>query len=177
MSRIRSRDTGPELLVRSALHRAGYRFRLHRKDLPGRPDIVLPKYHTVVFVHGCFWHRHKGCKLAYTPKSRVAFWKKKFQSNVDRDRRKARALRQLGWHVITIWECHADRPTFWLRRLPGRSSVKGEARRGDTTYTEQAYVPSRTTNTRRFRPDNVLRRSVTPRCAEERIPANIRSIR
>ena len=75
MSRIRGRDTPPEKLVRSALHRAGYRFRLHSKNLPGRPDIVLPKYRTVVFVHGCFWHRHKGCRFAYTPKSRVAFWK------------------------------------------------------------------------------------------------------
>ena len=90
MSRIRGRDTAPELLVRSALHRAGYRFRLHREDLPGRPDIVLPKYRTVVFVHGCFWHRHKGCRFAYTPKSRVAFWNDKFRRNVERDRRNAR---------------------------------------------------------------------------------------
>ncbi|MBU1162905.1 MAG: DNA mismatch endonuclease Vsr, partial [Proteobacteria bacterium] len=75
MSRIRGKDTKPEIIVRSMLHRMGYRFRLHRKDLPGKPDIVLPKYKTVIFVHGCFWHRHKGCKYAYTPKSRVKFWK------------------------------------------------------------------------------------------------------
>jgi DNA mismatch endonuclease (patch repair protein) len=117
MSRIRSRDTGPELLVRSALHRAGYRFRLHSKDLPGRPDIVLPKYRTVVFVHGCFWHRHPGCRFAYTPKSRVAFWNDKFRANVGRDRRNARALRAIGWKVITVWECQAGSPARWLRKL------------------------------------------------------------
>jgi len=105
MSRIRSENTKPEKVVRSMLHRMGYRFRLHRRDLPGKPDIVLPKYHTVVFVHGCFWHRHKGCKYAYTPKSRVRFWQTKFHENVDRDRRVCRQLRRLGWQVVVIWEC------------------------------------------------------------------------
>jgi len=118
MSRIRGRDTAPEKQVRSALHRAGYRFRLHRKDLPGRPDIVLPKHSTVVFVHGCFWHRHQGCRFAYTPKSRVAFWNEKFRTNVGRDRRNLRDLRRLGWKVVTVWECEAERPSRWLRRLP-----------------------------------------------------------
>lgn len=119
MSRIRGKNTQPELTVRSALHRAGYRFRLHRKDLPGRPDIVLPKYRTVVFVHGCFWHRHRGCKFAYAPKSRVDFWNEKFRSNVERDRRNASELRRLAWRVITVWECQAARPKAWLLRLPG----------------------------------------------------------
>ena len=118
MSRIRGKDTEPEKLVRSALHCAGYRFRLHSKQFPGRPDIVLPKHRTVVFVHGCFWHRHKGCRFAYTPKSRVAFWNAKFEGNVERDRRNAGALRKLGWKVVTVWECEADRPEKWLRRLP-----------------------------------------------------------
>ena len=118
MSRIRGKDTAPERLVRSALHRAGYRFRLHPKALPGHPDIVLPKYRTVVLVHGCFWHRHKGCRFAYTPKSRTAFWNAKFDANVERDRRTARELRRLGWKVVTVWECEADRPATWLRRLP-----------------------------------------------------------
>lgn len=118
MSRIRDKDTAPERLVRSALHRAGYRFRLHSKKLPGRPNVVLPRYRTVVFVHGCFWHRHKGCRYAYTPKSRVAFWNAKFDSNVERDRRNARELRRLGWKVVTVWECEADRPGRWLLRLP-----------------------------------------------------------
>jgi len=118
MSRIRSRDTGPERLVRSALHRAGYRFRLHRKGLPGRPDVVLPKHRTAVFVHGCFWHRHKGCRFAYMPKSRVESWHEKFRRNVERDQRSTRELRKLGWKVVTVWECEADRPEKWLRRLP-----------------------------------------------------------
>jgi DNA mismatch endonuclease (patch repair protein) len=117
MSRIRSRDTAPEKRVRSALHRAGYRFRLHSKQLPGRPDVVLPKHRTVVFVHGCFWHRHKDCRFAYTPKSRVAFWQEKFRRNVERDRRSALELRRLGWKVVTVWECEVERPEKWLRRL------------------------------------------------------------
>lgn len=105
MSRIRSRDTKPELAVRSALHSLGYRFRLHRKDLPGRPDIVLPKYRTVVLVHGCFWHRHPGCKYTYNPKSRVEFWQKKFNQNVARDHAVDSALKMAGWNVLVVWEC------------------------------------------------------------------------
>ena len=105
MSRIRSGDTKPERLVRSLLHKMGYRFRLHRRDLPGRPDIVLPGRRTVVLVHGCYWHRHPGCRFAYTPKSNVAFWQTKFNENVDRDLRQHGQLRDLGWHVITVWEC------------------------------------------------------------------------
>lgn len=108
MSRIRGYDTTPERTVRSYLHRAGFRFRLHRKDLPGSPDIVLPKWNAVVFVHGCFWHRHAGCRKAYTPKSNTTFWTKKFESNVERDRRKAMELKQLGWRVFAIWECETD---------------------------------------------------------------------
>jgi len=85
----------------------GYRFRLHRSDLPGRPDIVLPRYRTVVFVHGCYWHRHPGCKYAYTPKSRTDFWKKKFRDNVRRDRRSRQELEVAGWTVLIVWECEA----------------------------------------------------------------------
>jgi len=107
MSRIRGKDTAPEVLVRSLLHRMGYRFRLHRSDLPGRPDIVLPRYRTVVFVHGCYWHRHPGCKYAYTPKSRTDFWKKKFRDNVRRDRRSRQELEVAGWTVLIVWECEA----------------------------------------------------------------------
>lgn len=109
MSRIKGKDTKPELIVRSLLHRMGYRFRLHRKDLPGKPDIVLPKYRTVIFVHGCFWHRHKGCKYAYKPKSRVDFWQKKFKENVERDSKKQANLKKAGWKVITIWECEISK--------------------------------------------------------------------
>ena len=109
MSRIRSKDTKPEKIVRSTLHRMGYRFRLHMKDLPGKPDIVLPKYKTVFFVHGCFWHRHKGCKYAYTPKSRVKFWNKKFIDNVERYKVVKRELKKIGWKVVVIWECEVKR--------------------------------------------------------------------
>lgn len=105
MSRIRGRDTVPEKRARSILHRMGYRFRLHRKDLPGRPDIVLPKHRTLIFVHGCFWHRHPGCRFAYMPKSRVRFWQNKFQENVVRDRERENYLAHADWNVGVIWEC------------------------------------------------------------------------
>jgi len=105
MSRIRGKDTKPEIIVRSLLHRRGYRFRIHKKDLPGKPDIVLPKYKTVIFVHGCFWHRHEGCKYAYKPKSRVDFWNAKFDETVIRDKRNRKQLKATGWNVEIIWEC------------------------------------------------------------------------
>ena len=117
MGRIRGKDTKPEVFVRSMLHRAGYRFRKNVKELPGKPDIVLPKYKTVILVHGCFWHRHKGCKDATTPKSNVEFWNKKFERNVSNDRKHARELRNLGWHVITVWECQLKRPDRVFQRL------------------------------------------------------------
>jgi DNA mismatch endonuclease (patch repair protein) len=105
MSRIRSRNTKPEIIVRSALHRLGYRFRLHSSALPGHPDIVLPKYRTVILVHGCFWHHHSGCRFAYSPKSRRAFWRAKFLATQERDRRTTRLLKEAGWRVLVIWEC------------------------------------------------------------------------
>lgn len=105
MSRIRGKDTKPELAVRSLLHRRGYRFRLSEKTLPGKPDIVLPKYRTAILVHGCFWHRHSGCKYAYTPKSRLDFWNQKFEENVVRDKNNLSRLQQKGWLPIVIWEC------------------------------------------------------------------------
>ena len=103
MSRIKGKDTKPELLVRSWLHRNGFRFRLHVKALPGTPDIVLPKYKTVIEVRGCFWHRHPGCKFAYTPKSRIDFWNSKFKENIKRDKENDEILTFLGWRVIVIW--------------------------------------------------------------------------
>ena len=117
MSRIRGKDTMPERLVRSLLHRMGYRFRLHRQDLPGRPDIVLPGRRTVVLVHGCYWHRHCGCRLAYMPKSNQAFWNSKFRENVSRDKRQYEQLCALGWHVITVWECETKTPATLAQRL------------------------------------------------------------
>lgn len=105
MSRIRGRNTGPEMRLRSLLHRAGFRFRLHAKQLPGRPDVVLPRYRTAIFVHGCFWHRHPGCRSATTPSTRREFWQEKFDGNVSRDARNRAALEAAGWTVLTVWEC------------------------------------------------------------------------
>jgi DNA mismatch endonuclease (patch repair protein) len=110
MSRIKSRDTKPELFVRKALHENGFRFRLHRRDLPGRPDIVLPKYNAVVFVQGCFWHAHH-CQQGRIPGTRSKFWKAKFEGNQKRDARNTRALRSAGWRVYTIWECELTNAT------------------------------------------------------------------
>lgn len=105
MAGIKARDTVPEIAVRCIAHKMGLRFRLHRKELPGRPDLVFPKHRLAVFVHGCFWHRHEGCRYAYTPKSRVAFWTEKFAGNVARDKRNEEALHDLGWKILVIWEC------------------------------------------------------------------------
>lgn len=116
MSRIRGRDTAPELAVRKILHAAGFRFRLHRKDLPGRPDIVLPKYKTVVFVHGCFWHCH-GCKDSGTPKTNTSFWATKLADNARRDIKNQTLLKQQGWSVEVIWECEMHHAMGLLNRL------------------------------------------------------------
>jgi DNA mismatch endonuclease (patch repair protein) len=105
MSRIRSRDTRPEKIVRNLLHKGGYRFRLHRKDLPGRPDIVLPKYGTVIFVHGCFWHQHKGCGRATIPKSNEEYWVPKLKRNIERFEEVVVKLRGMGWKIVQVWEC------------------------------------------------------------------------
>jgi DNA mismatch endonuclease (patch repair protein) len=105
MSRIRGKNTTPEVHLRKLLHAAGYRFRLHAPDLPGKPDIVLKKYKTVIFVHGCFWHRHDGCNGATIPKTRTEFWTEKFRATVERDLRKKEELEQAGWKVIVVWEC------------------------------------------------------------------------
>jgi DNA mismatch endonuclease (patch repair protein) len=105
MSRIRGRDTRPELVLRRILHALGLRYRLQGKGLPGTPDLVFPRHKVVVFVHGCFWHRHAGCKIASTPKSNTAFWTEKFAKNVARDARMASSLEQLGWRVLVVWEC------------------------------------------------------------------------
>ena len=107
MSGIRGKDTKPELIVRSYLHRAGLRFRLHAK-LPGKPDLVFAKYRTAVFVHGCFWHRHEGCRFSTTPASNSMFWNAKFESNVQRDIQVRKQLRQLGWRTKVIWSCQLN---------------------------------------------------------------------
>ena len=117
MSRIRASNTRPELAVRSFLHRAGFRFRLHRTDLPGKPDIVLPRHHVAVFVHGCFWHRHSGCKFSYTPKTRLDFWRQKFDGNLRRDKKSQEMLTLLGWKVFVVWECETQNATQLAKAL------------------------------------------------------------
>ena len=117
MARIGPRDTAPELAVRRIAHQLGFRFRLHRKDLPGCPDLVFPRHRVAAFVHGCFWHRHPGCKYCYTPKTRLPFWTEKFTKNVARDKRNRKELRALGWRVLTIWECEVGNERLVARRL------------------------------------------------------------
>ena len=109
MSRIKGKDTKPEMIVRRWLHANGYRFRLHRRDLPGTPDIVLPKWRLAIFVHGCFWHRHEGCPKATMPDTHREFWEEKFRRNVERDRESRARLREMGWNVIVVWECETNR--------------------------------------------------------------------
>jgi DNA mismatch endonuclease (patch repair protein) len=123
MKAVRREDTGPELEVRRRLHHAGLRFRLHVRDLPGSPDIVLPRFRTVVFVHGCFWHGHSCSHGRVVPKTNVEFWTTKIEANRARDARKAKALRRLGWHVERVWECRCrdERALGALvRRIRGR---------------------------------------------------------
>jgi DNA mismatch endonuclease (patch repair protein) len=117
MSRIRTRGTKPELVVRSTAHRLGYRFRLHVKDLPGSPDLVFPGRKLALFVHGCFWHRHHGCACAYRPKSNIAFWEGKFKNNVARDKRVLGELEEMGWRVAIIWECETANPDGLRKEL------------------------------------------------------------
>jgi DNA mismatch endonuclease (patch repair protein) len=119
MSKVRAKDTKPELLVRRLVHGLGFRYRLHRKDLPGRPDIVLPGRRKIILVHGCFWHRHAiaTCKLARLPKSNLPFWTTKFDKNKIRDAKVLRELRGLGWSTMTIWECELSRPSALQKRV------------------------------------------------------------
>lgn len=117
MRQVKGRDTRPERIVRSLLHRLGYRFRLQRDDLPGKPDIVLPRFKTVVFVNGCFWHRHSGCKRATTPASNVDYWQTKFARNVERDARDQAELEKMGWHVVIVWECELKDKITLEKRL------------------------------------------------------------
>ena len=131
MSGITGRNTSPELAVRRYLHSRGLRFRIHSRGLPGRPDIVLRKYKTVVFVHGCFWHRHPGCRLSYVPKTRTDFWMTKFSENVNRDLLQARDLRNAGWRVLVIWGCEVTSERHLKKLLGGilRGAVEERSRR------------------------------------------------
>lgn len=117
MASIKGRNTKPEKIVRSMLHRMGFRFSLHRTDLPGKPDIVLPRHHKIILVNGCFWHGHKGCKKATIPRTNTEFWTTKIENNRSRDRRVIRQLRRLGWLVLVIWQCEISKPGRLLAKL------------------------------------------------------------
>lgn len=118
MSRIRGKNTRPEITMRSLLHKNGFRFRLQETKLPGKPDIVLPKFKTAIFVHGCFWHRHENCKYCYTPKSRSDFWNNKFNRTIQRDAEQVSALKQMGWHTVIVWECELkESPEKMLKKV------------------------------------------------------------
>ena len=117
MSRVRAKDTLAEMHVRRIAHSVGLRYRLHRRDLPATPDLVFPKHRVAIFVHGCFWHRHPGCKKATTPKSRVGFWQEKFNRNIERDQQAIQDLQALGWRVAIIWECETKVEETVLHRL------------------------------------------------------------
>ena len=133
MAGIRSRNTAPELAVRRIAHRMGLRFRLHRKDLPGCPDLVFPKHRLVVFVHGCFWHQHEGCRRASIPKSRTDFWMTKLAANVARDRRQEDALQALGWRVLVIWGCETGDRRAVERRLAALTRSSGPLLKQEST--------------------------------------------
>jgi DNA mismatch endonuclease (patch repair protein) len=139
MARIGGKDTQPELCLRRALHRMGMRYRLHKRDLAGRPDLVFAKFHATVFVHGCFWHRHQGCVLAYDPKTRTAFWARKFAQNTERDQQQRRSLLSSGWRVGVVWECG-------LRSVANRGKAIRDVvdwLRSDRTYAEIPASPAR----------------------------------
>lgn len=144
MSSIRAKNSAPELLVRKALFAMGYRFRLHRRDLPGTPDIVMSGRKIVIFVHGCFWHAHHGCKYAKIPSTRIEFWSAKLKGNVDRDQRASAKLAEMGWRVLNVWECSTRDPetaTFLpevLMRWINSADRIGEISARDLTATRQA---------------------------------------
>jgi DNA mismatch endonuclease (patch repair protein) len=117
MGRVRAKDTKPEMIVRRMLHATGYRYRLHARDLPGKPDLVFPARRKVVFINGCFWHRHRDCALSRLPKSRTEYWTEKLERNRERDERNVAALRKLGWEVLTVWECEVRDPATLMPRV------------------------------------------------------------
>ena len=125
MSRIRSKDTKPELLVRRFLHSKGFRYRLHVKDLPGKPDIVLPKYKTVIFIHGCFWHGHEGCRYYVIPKTRTEWWLNKIQTNSSNDTKAEAKLLSDGWKIITLWECELKKEFLEQSLLAIKNTLSG----------------------------------------------------
>lgn len=154
MARIRGKDTRPERIVRSLLHKLGYRFRLHARDLPGRPDVVFRSRQVAVFIHGCFWHRHD-CGAAYTPKTRSEFWKQKFKDNIRRDYQARMQLESSGWRVVVVWECQVEDHATLSRRLTavldvtkrrfnrGRPNVMAPQAKERTPYSAKRARPQR----------------------------------
>jgi len=126
MSRVSGKNTKPELVVRSLLHNMGYRFRLHRNDLPGKPDITLPKHKKIIFVHGCFWHGHKDCSRAKRPTTNIEFWNEKLDKNIERDKANISMLRQLDWNVLTVWTCEVNETEKLRNKLHSFLEGKGE---------------------------------------------------
>lgn len=123
MSSVKGKNTKPEILIRKLLHSLGYRFRIHRKDLPGKPDIVLPRYKTVIFINGCFWHQHQGCKASHIPASHAEYWRSKLERNAARDKKNIQILQSMGWRVIVIWECEIN-DIIRSRQVPGLPTHK-----------------------------------------------------
>ena len=167
MSRIRGENTSAEKRVRSALHRLGFRFRLHDRGLPGKPDIVLARFGTVIFVHGCFWHRHAHCRFAYTPKTRTAFWQKKFAENIERDRRVSGRLRRQGLKVLVVWECQSKNAERLSLRLARLLRTAQRAKRGNLSdefatmnRPKRAFAPSRRSQGRALKPSRAASSSI-----------------
>lgn len=140
MAKVKGKDTGPELKVRRIAHRMGLRFRLHRENLPGKPDLVFPKHRLAVFVHGCFWHRHEGCKRASTPATRVDFWSAKFSATVERDARQIAELHSQGWRTLVIWECDLSEESKVEARLVGAAEETPSNRGSISTEASEAGI-------------------------------------
>lgn len=130
MAAIHSKDTGPEIEVRRILHSLGFRYRLHVRSLPGQPDLVFPSRRKVIFVHGCFWHRHAKCRYASLPKTRTEFWQRKFESNLVRDRKVKRELKRIGWEALTVWTCELKKSEKVTKRLIAFLSSRPKAIKG-----------------------------------------------
>ena len=133
MSKVASKNTTAEIRVRRAAHALGLRFRLHRRELPGTPDLIFPRYQIALFVHGCFWHRHTGCRKATTPKTHVKFWHEKFDRNIKRDHANMLRLKQLGWHPKIIWECETQNPEFLCKTLSNMFHIRKNAQPNKST--------------------------------------------
>jgi len=169
MSRVRSGDTKPEWILRSGLHRLGIRYRIRNRRLPGQPDLVFQKYRAVVFVHGCYWHRHPECKDASTPKSNIDFWVDKFAENVERDRRIEEQLADAGWRVMVVWECELIKETIeTIRKVAlwlARGNTPGVPFRYDETVMDRVRLLSVAEKRVKYRIDSYKKKQKKPRAS------------